>query len=79
MNNFQISPQLIQMLKNGNPQQIVMGFLQQNAKVNPMMENLANMASSGNEAGVIQLCKNLIRSRGMDPDELMKNFQSKFK
>lgn len=72
--------QLIQMLKNsGNPQQMAMNILQQNSNGNPMMENLISMANKGDGAGVEQLCKNLIRSRGMNPDELMKNFQSQFK
>lgn len=72
--------QLMQMLKNSNnPQQMIMNILQQNSNGNPMMENLISMANKGDGAGVEQLCKNLIRSRGMDPDELMRNFQSQFK
>lgn len=79
MNNFQIPPQLMQMLKGGNPQQIAMGFLQQNTKGNPMMENLFSLANKGDGEAVEKICRNIIKSKGYDPDELMKNFQSQFK
>lgn len=71
--------QLIQMVKNGNPQQIAMNLLQQNAKGNPMFENLINLTNNGDMAAVEQICKNIIRSKGMDPDKMMEQFQSQFK
>lgn len=72
--------QLIQMLKkSGNPQQMALNMLQQNCNGNPMLENLVNMANNGDGAGVEQVCRNIIKSRGMDPDELMKNFQGQFR
>lgn len=79
MSNFNIPPQIMQMLKSGNPQQIAMNFLQQNSPGNPMLENILNLANNGDMAGVETVCKNVIRSKGLDPDELMKNFQSQWK
>lgn len=79
MNNFNIPPQLMQMLKGGNPQQVVMSLLQQNSKGNPMFENIVNLANNGDCAAVEEICKNAIRSKGLDPDEMMKKFQSQFK
>lgn len=78
MNNFQMPTQLLQMLKNGNPQQIAMNLLQQNAKGNPMLENLMNLANKGDNAAVEEICKNVIRSKGYNPDELMNNFKNQF-
>lgn len=78
MNNFQMPAQLIQMLKGGDPKQIAMNMLQKNAKGNPMLENLMNLANNGDNAAIEQVCRNVIRSKGMDPDELMKNFQSQW-
>lgn len=77
MNNFQMPAQLIQMLKGGDPKQIAMNMLQKNAKGNPMLENLMNLANNGDNAAIEQICRNALRSKGYDPDELMKNFQSK--
>lgn len=76
MNNFNLPPQLLQMLKGGNPQSVAMNMLQQNAN-NPMMQNLLNLANQGNGAGVETICRNILKSKGYDPDELMKEFQNK--
>lgn len=79
MSNFNLPPQLIQMFKGGNPQQTIMGMLQQNTKGNPMMENVMGMMNNGNSKGVEQIARNLCKSRGIDPDEAFKQIQSQFK
>lgn len=76
MNNFKIPFQLLKMLKGGNPQQVAMSMLQQNCKGNPMLENIATLANQGNGEAVTEVCKNIIKSKGLDPDELMRNFQN---
>lgn len=77
MNNMS---QLIQMVKNSNnPQQMAINMLRQNSKGNPMLENLINLASNGNTSGVEEVCRNILRSSGYDPDELMNQFMGKFK
>lgn len=74
-----LPPQFLQMIRGGNPQQVVMNLLQQNAQVNPMFGNIMELANKGDGDGVTEICKNIIRSKGYDPDELMQNFQSQFK
>lgn len=79
MNSFQFPTQLLQMLKSGNPQQVVMQFLQQNSGNNPMIQNVIDMANNGNQAGIEQVARNLCKSRGIDPDQLMNQLQQKMK
>lgn len=76
MNNFRISPQLIQAMKGVNPQQFAMNLLEKNAQGNPMLENILQLANNGDQAAVEQICKNAIRAKGYDPDELMTQFQN---
>ena len=71
--------QLLQILKSGNPQQIAMQMLQQNAGDNPVLNNVLQMAQGGNMSGVEQIARNLCKSRGVNPDEMMKQLQQQFK
>lgn len=75
---IQMPMQLIRMLKSGDPQQIAMNMLQQNAKGNPMLENIVDLANNGDSVGVEQVCRNIIKSKGYDPDELMNNIKNQF-
>lgn len=79
MNNFQMPTQLINMIKGGNPQEIALNMLSGKAKGNPMLENLLNMANNGDGEAVTAMCKNILRSKGYNPDELYNQFQSQFK
>jgi len=41
--------QLIQLIKSGqNPQQLILGLLQQEGNMNPILQNAAGLAQSGN-------------------------------
>ena len=71
--------QLLQMLKSGNPQQIAMQMLQRNAGNNPVLNNVLQMAQGGNIAGIEQIARNLCNSRGVNPDEMMKQLQQQMK
>ena len=73
------NPQIIQMLKSGNPQQIAMNFLQQNSNNNPMLQNVMEMMNSGNSNGIEQIARNLCKSRGIDADQLLGQVQEQFK
>ena len=45
--------QLIQLIKNGqNPQQLIMGILQQGNNNNPILNNAMNLAKKGNVGGL---------------------------
>lgn len=78
MNNFNMSPQLLQAIKGGNPQQVAMNLLSSKANGNPILENLLELANKGDGASVEKICKNMIKSKGYDPDELMKDFKNQF-
>lgn len=76
MNNMQFPTQLIQMIKGGNPQQILSNMLQQNT--NPMAQNIIGLMNNNDNKGIEQLARNICKSRGIDPDELMKSVQNQF-
>lgn len=73
-----IPPQLIQMMKGGNPQQIAMNMFKQNTANNPMMENVMGMLNNNDSRGIETIARNLCKSKGIDPDELLRNVQSQF-
>ena len=79
MSNFHIPPQILNMLKCGNPKQIAINMLQQNSNNNPMFENLMNAVNNDNESEITTICKNILRSKGYNPDELMNDFQNQIR
>lgn len=74
-----ISPQLFQMIKSGNPQQIAMQMLQNNSNGNPMMENILGMINNNDSAGIETIVRNLCSSRGINADELFNEVQNQFR
>lgn len=67
--------QLIQLIKGGaNPQQLVMGLLNQNN--NPIINNAANLAQKGNTGSLEMIARNLAAQRGIDFDKEFENFKS---
>ena len=69
--------QLIQLIKSGkNPQQLVMGILQQQSQNNPILNNAMNLASNGNIPGLEMLARNLAAQRGIDFDKEMANLKN---
>lgn len=72
-----LPPQFLQMIRGGNPQQILSGMIQQNN--NPMLQNVMNMMNNGDSSGIEQFARNLCASKGIDADELMRNVQEQFK
>lgn len=79
MNNFNMPPQLMQIMRSGNPQQAAIDLLQRNSNGNPILENAINMVNGNNYKGIENLARNICKSRGIDADELMKNLQGQFK
>lgn len=63
--------QLIGMMKSGNPQQVIMNFMQQNAGNNPILNNVMNMVKNGDQQGVEQLARNLMKEKGIDADQAL--------
>lgn len=62
--------QFMQMIRSGgNPQQIMMNMLQQQAGNSPMGQNLLKMAQNNDGKGIEQVARNLCAQRGLDFDK----------
>lgn len=61
--------QLMQMLRGGNPQQVLMSLLNQQAGNNPVMRNALDMVQRGDTKGVEQLARNMANEKGIDVDK----------
>lgn len=69
--------QLVQLIKGGkNPQQLVMGLLQQQGQNNPILNNAVNLAQSGNISALEAVARNLAAQRGLDFDKEYANFKN---
>ena len=69
---------LIQMLKDGNPAQMLMGMLRQQSGNNPVMQNALDMAEKGDSKGIENLARNLCKEQGVNPDEMFNNIKNQF-
>lgn len=68
--------ELIQMIKNGgNPQQLIMSMLEQQSANNPVLANLLALAKNGNEKGVEEFARNILKERGVDFDKEFNSFR----
>lgn len=72
INNF------MQMARSGNPQQLVMNMLQQNAQGNPMFANILSLAQNGNTQEIENIVRNMARERGIDFDKEFNSFRQMF-
>ena len=74
---YQVNPmQLIQLVKNGrNPQQLMLGILQQQAPTNPIYNNLLTMARENRTADIENFARNLAKEQGIDFDKEFKAFR----
>ena len=72
MNN--LNPiQLLTLLKSGNPQQVATQIIEQNYKTDPLMQNLLQMARSGNTQGIQQFATQYFKNQGTDLNAEMNN------
>lgn len=70
---------LIKMIKNGkNPQQLLLGILEEQAQSNPMSANLLEMAKQGDSASLEQFARNYVQSQGKDFDTEFNAFKQLF-
>lgn len=61
--------QFMQMIRSGgNPQQLMMNMLQQQAGNSPIGQNLIKMAQNNDGKGIEQVARNLCAQRGLDFD-----------
>lgn len=74
MNPFQIA----NILRNGNPQQMVFGMLEQYSQGNPIMQNLLSLAKQGDSASIEQIARNMVASKGGNFDQEFAAFKQQF-
>lgn len=68
--------QLIQMIKNGgNPQQLALSMLEQNAGSNPVINNLLNLAKEGKTSEIEDIARNMFKEQGKDFDKEFNSFK----
>lgn len=71
--------QIMQMMKNGgNPQQMIMNMMRQQAGNNPVMNNALQMMEKGDNAGLENLVRNLCKERNINPDEAFNQIKGQF-
>ena len=71
-----IALQILQMIKSGaNPQQLIMQYLQKEMSSTPIEQNLLDMARKGDSAGIEQVARNVMASKGLDYDKEFNAFK----
>ena len=68
-----------QMLKGGNPQQMVMKIMNNPQMANnPIAQNMLNMAKNGDLQGIEEMGRNIAKERGIDFDKAFNDFKNQF-
>lgn len=71
--------QLIQIMRNGNPQQTIQSLMSnQQFMKNPMAKNFMDMAQKGDLSGIEKFGRNMAKERGIDFDSEFEKFKSQF-
>ena len=70
--------QFVNMMKNGNPEQMMMSMLERSAQNNPILENLLNMAKNNDSEGIENYVRNVAREKGIDYDKEFNSFKRMF-
>lgn len=70
--------QFVNMMKNGNPEQMMMSMLEQSAQNNPILENLLNMAKNNDSEGIESYVRNVAKEKGIDYDKEFNSFKQMF-
>lgn len=68
--------QLMNMIKSKNPQEIIISII---GNKNPMMNNLMNLAKSGNKTEIENIARNMCKEKGIDFDKEFSSFMENFK
>lgn len=71
--------QLIQMMRDGNPQQFIQRMMG-NSQImsNPMAKNAMQMAQKGDTKGIEQMARNLCKEKSLNADDVMKQLKNNF-
>ena len=77
MNNDPIEMIKLFMGEDKTPQQILQKMMKDNS--NPVLNNLINMAQTGDSKGVENFARNICKEKGKDFDKEFSEFMSNFK
>ena len=71
---------IMQMIKGGNPRQIIQQMLKDNCQFanNPIVMNMLDMAKSGDISGIEQIGRNIAKEKGIDFDKEFSKFKNQF-
>ena len=76
-NNMQ---DFMQIIKNGNPQELVMNMLQKDAqRGNQVAGTLIQMINSGDSRGIERVARNIAKEKGIDFDKEFNSFKQMFR
>lgn len=75
---YNVNPmELIKQIRQGkNPQQLLLGIMENNMKGTPMGENLLTLAKEGKSADIEQIVRNMFKERGIDFDKEFTAFKN---
>lgn len=75
-NNMQ---DFMQIIKNGNPQELVLNMLQKDAqRGNQVAGTLIQMINSGDSRGIERVARNIAKEKGIDFDKEFNSFKQMF-
>lgn len=76
-NNMQ---DFMQIIKNGNPQELVLSMLQKDAqRGNQVAGTLIQMINSGDSQGIERVARNIAKEKGIDFDKEFNSFKQMFR
>ena len=77
---YQVNPmELIAQIRQGkNPQQLLMGILENGAKSNPIYANLLTMAKDGRTSDIEAFARNVAKEKGIDFDKEFSKFKRQY-
>lgn len=76
MMNMNPAQMLAMLMKGGNPQQMVMNMLGQQAKGNLVLENALKLAQNHNGKGIETVARNVMKEQGLDFDKEFNSFKN---
>lgn len=71
--------QIAQLMRDRNPQEVVMAMIKNSNINDPMVTQLVNFAQSGDTNSLVNLANNFFQQRGLNMDQEFNNFISLLK
>ena len=72
--------QVVNMIKQGNPQQVVVNLLQEKVRTGggPIFSNIMNLVQKGDYQQLENIARNMVKEKGLDFDSEFNSFKQKF-